>query len=216
MIAKMKKKPEWVSPHKADVDAYIKGVMSGKIVTGRLVRLAVQRHVEDLKHAGERGFEFKQGPAHDAIEFAAICRHSKGEWAGQVLVLEPWQKFVVWCIFGWRRKRDGMRRFRKAYLSMGRKNAKSTTCSYLALLLFAMDSPIEAGAEIYVAATKEAQACIIHSEAARMVKQSPSLKSIISAHKNNLSIQSNDSFFRPLGSDSDKTDGLNPHGVFKD
>lgn len=202
--------------HKNEVQAYIDGVLSGSIVVSRLVRLCVERHVADLKSAAERGFVFDASKAEEAIDFANFCRPSKGEWADEPLILAPWQKFIVWVVFGWRRKSDGMRRFRKVYISLGRKNGKSTMCAYLALLLFAFDNPIEPGAEVYVAATKEKQACIVHGEAARMVKRDPSLRKLISSNKNNLSILSNDSVFIPLGSDSDKTDGLNPSAVIKD
>lgn len=202
--------------HRDEIDAYMKGVLKGTIVAGRLVKLAVRRQIEDMKNAKKRGFYFDEEAANDAIGFAGFCTPSKGEWAGRPLVLAPWQKFIVWCAFGWRQLSDGMRRFRRVYICIGRKNGKSTMCAYLALLLLAFDNPLEPGAEVYVAATKEQQACIVHSEATRMVKASESLRRLITSLKNNLSIPSSDSFFRPLGSDSDKTDGLNPHGVIMD
>ena len=42
---------------------YISGVLSGDIVTGRLVRLAVERHVRDLKDGPARGLWFNEGAA---------------------------------------------------------------------------------------------------------------------------------------------------------
>lgn len=199
------------------VQGYIDGVLSGEIVTGRLVRLAVERHVYDLKHAAKRGYRFSEDRAREAINFfPECCRHSIGRWADKPFELSPWQMFVVWCVFGWLQVSDGMRRFRKAFISIARKNGKSTFCSGLALLLLTFDNPVEAGAEIYVAATKEEQACIIHREAARMVSKSPSLRRIAKVFQKNITVPHNDSYLRPLGSDSDKTDGLNPHGVFKD
>src|SRR5690606_8425091 len=72
--------------------------------------------------------------------------------------------------------------------------------------------------EIYCAATKEDQAKILFSEATRMVEKSPPLRKRIT-HKKGVSRlinESDHSFFRPIGSDSDSTDGFNPHGVLKD
>ena len=40
------------------VQDYIDGVQSGKIVAGRWVKAAVDRHQWDLKHADKRGYYF--------------------------------------------------------------------------------------------------------------------------------------------------------------
>ena len=48
--------------------------------------------------------------ADDAAEsdsaFFRLCRHTKGEWAGQPVTLEPWQQFCVGSVFGWKRVSD--------------------------------------------------------------------------------------------------------------
>lgn len=201
--------------HSDDVAEYVAGVLDDSIVAGRLVRLACERFVQDLQYAESRGFYFDVQVATDACDFFGCCRHSKGRWASEPFVLSPWQKFIIWNLDGWRRSSDHTRRFRKAYISVGRKNGKSTFCAALGLKSFAADYPLEAGAEVYVGATKFEQACIIHGEAERMVRQSPSLQRLVTIHKHNLSILSNHSVFRPTGSDK-PYDGLNPHVVIKD
>jgi phage terminase large subunit-like protein len=100
-------------------------VTSGQIVTNRLVRLACERHLDDLSCAGARGLRFDPRAAHHATDFFGVLRHSKGEWAGQTFAFARWQAFVVGCLFGWRRT-DGLRRFRTAYCAVPRKNGKST------------------------------------------------------------------------------------------
>ena len=196
---------------------YIDGVLSGDILAGRLVRLAVLRHVVDLDRAGRRGFVFDPQPAIEAIEFIErCCRHSVGEFAGQPFLLSPWQKFVVWSLFGWRRKENNVRRFRKALIEIARKNGKSTFSAALALLLLVFDRPVEPGAEIYCVATKEKQAQIVHREAKRMVQRSPALRRRLRVLQKSITYPQLDSFFQPLGSDSDSTDGLNTHAVVMD
>jgi phage terminase large subunit-like protein len=88
----------------------------------------------------------------------------------------------------------------------------------LALLLMFRDEPFEHGAEIYCAATKERQAKIMYNEAVRIRNRSPSLKKRSRVRKapHGLHWEAKDSFFCPIGSDSDSTDGLNPHAVLKD
>jgi phage terminase large subunit-like protein len=203
---------------RAEVQEYIDGVLSGTIVAGKLVRLAVERHVHDLKHGHERGLKFDYDKATRAVLFfPAVCRHSIGEWDDEPFELSNWQAFIVWCLFGWINISEGTRRFRRAYLSVARKNGKTTWAAALGLLLLFFDN--EPGAEIYCCATKEKQARILHKEAVRMVKASPSMKvrrADCWRAPPSISWEQENSFFQPLGSDSDTTDGLNPHGVIED
>jgi phage terminase large subunit-like protein len=147
------------------------------------------------------------------LTFFALLRHSKGEWAGQPFVLSPWQAFILWVLFGWMRS-DGTRRFRTAYIEIGRKNGKSTLAAGVGLYLFAADR--ELGAEVYTAATKRDQARIVHSEAVRMVRLSPGLRRHVQTFKDNLSMMRTNSKYEPLGADADTMDGLNVHGAVID
>ncbi|HZU87208.1 MAG TPA: terminase TerL endonuclease subunit [Anaerolineaceae bacterium] len=202
-----------MAEYKATVDQYIAGVLDGTTVACKWVKLACERHLQDIDNGPERGLYFDQDKAERAIKFFSILHHSKGEWAGQPVTLEPWQMFIIWCVFGWLRE-DGTRRFRTAYEEVARKNGKSTMAAGVGLLLFAADG--EPGAEVYTAATKKDQACITHSEATRMVKSSPMLRKRVSIFKNNLNIEGTASKFEPLGRDSDTHDGLNVHGAIVD
>lgn len=206
-----------MSDHAADVERYISGVLDGSIVTGRLERLAVHRHLADLDHAGERGFYFDPVPATKAIEFSSLCRQFESPFAGQPLNLRMDQKFVVWCMMGWRQKENGFRRFRQVQYEIARKGGKSTMSAYLACLLMFMDSPVEQGAQGYVAATKQDQAKIVWNAALKMIQRSPALKKRAKITESALMIEVPhlDNVFRPLA--ADKTpDGFNPHFIIKD
>lgn len=78
--------------------------MGGKIVTGRLVRLACERHLADLKTGGKRGLVWDGDAALHAIAFFGHLRHSTSEWAGEPFALQDWQAFVVGALFGWKRE----------------------------------------------------------------------------------------------------------------
>ena len=103
------------------------------MLANRLVRLACERHLEDLASGAARGLRFDPQAAQHAIDFFGFLRHSKGEWAGQTFALAPWQAFVVGSLFGWQRA-DGLRRFRTAYCAVPRKNGKSTLSAGIAPL----------------------------------------------------------------------------------
>lgn len=192
---------------------YISRVLSGEQVACRYVRLACERHRRDLENGAQRGLYFDPDAAQHIIDFFRFLRHSKGEWAGQIVKLEPWQQALLWMLFGWYRN-DGRRRFRTSYWELARKNGKSTIAAGVGLYLMLADG--EPGAEVYSAATKREQARITHQEATRMVKKSPSLKKRVTCFRDNLHVRDTATKFEPLGRDSDSMDGLNVHGAIVD
>ena len=208
----MAKKKEVLHP----AEQYAQDVINGKVIACKWVKLACERHVHDLQHAHERGFYFDPEAGQYVIDFISMLRHSKGKWGrgiGELIILEPWQQFIIWVGFGWKRA-DGMRRFRTIYDEVARKNGKSTKAAGLGLFLGFADG--EPGAEVYSAATKRDQARIVHKEAIRMVRKNSGLKKYIKIYKDNLNLEITASKYEPLGADSDSTDGLNVHGVIAD
>lgn len=198
----------------SQVTAYAESVIAGEIVTGELARLACERHMRDLDEQEQRVIWFDDEAADRAIRFFPMLRHSKGEWAGQPFDLEPWQQFIVGSLFGWKRRGDDMRRFRTAYISVARKNGKSTLVAGLGLLLAFFDR--EPGAEVYAAATKRDQAKITWSEAHRMVQRTPELAGYVKALTHNLHNLETASKFEPVSSDYNSLDGLNVHAAVID
>lgn len=212
-------------------EEYVESVISGQQVACTWVRLACERHRRDLETGHERGLVFDETAAKWIIFFISKLKHSKGEWAGQYIRLQPWQQFVLWVVFGWKRDDSerwvqetpngvedlrGTRRFKTVYQEIARKNGKSTIAAGVGLYLFAADN--EMGAEVYTAATKRDQARITHNEATRMVKKSTELRDElgIKMFKDNLNIPGTASKYEPLGADADTMDGLNVHGAIID
>jgi phage terminase large subunit-like protein len=198
---------------KHPAEQYIDDVIAGSIVSGRWLRAMCERHRRDLATGADRGLRFDEAAAQHVIDFFRFLRHSKGEWAGQVFELEPWQQAILWILFGWLRE-DGLRRVRTAYLEVSRKNGKTQIAAGVGLYL--LDADGEPGAEVYTAATKRDQARIAHGEATRMVKASPLLRRRMRVVKDNINIPQTAAKFEPLGRDSDSLDGLNVHGVIAD
>lgn len=200
---------------KHPVVAYQQGVLDGTIPVCELIHRAVERHQDDLQHARERGLRFDREAAIHALDFFGFLTHSKGEWAGQPFVLEPWQQFLLWVLFGWKRA-DGLRRYRVAYIEVPRKNGKTQLVAAIGLYLMVADG--EPGAEVYSAATKRDQAKLSWGEAARMVKASRPLARMVREWRstNTLTVEATNSKFVPLGADADTMDGLNIHGALID
>ena len=196
------------------VNQYCDEILSGEIVSCELIKQAVQKYQTEMARTDtEWPFHFNHDAADLACQFfPMLLRHSIGEWAGQPFHLSPWQSFVVWNVFGWMRQ-DDTRRFRKLFLSVARKNGKSTLVAGLTLLCAAADG--ESGAQVFIGASKIDQARIIFHEAVRMLQQSPHLGKHSTILKDNIAFASSHSFIRPLGSDK-PFDGLNPSMVALD
>ena len=207
------------------VTKYAWDVVEGRVVAGKLVRLACERHLRDLSTGEERGLYWDIHAAKHALEFFQFLRQHKAEWAGVPIVLQPWQQFRIGSVFGWMKEDpvtgERYRRFRTAYNEVARKNGKSTEAAGVALYL--LDADGEPGAEVYSAATVRDQAKIVWREAMEMVRKSPSLRRRIQmvgtgpkSQGANMFVPDTSSRFEPLGADVDSLDGLNVHGAIVD
>lgn len=200
-------------PGGAIAHQYISDVLDGTIVACEFVKLACKRHINDLEHGHERGLWFDPDAGQRVLDFKQRLKHSKGKWRGKRLILEPWQVFINWVLFGWKNE-DGTRRFRKMYQEVARKNGKSTEVASSGLFLMGFDG--EGGSEVYSVANKEEQAKLVWSEGQRMCKQAKDFGGRLKRAAKSTFRESTDSFWKPLGKDSKTQDGLNPHGVLVD
>jgi phage terminase large subunit-like protein len=202
-------------------------VLSGKQVACKYVRQAVERHQRDIerseKGAADFPYYFDEKEAKRVIDFKQNLRHTQGEWANPRLHdtrirLEPWQQFIDWVLFGWRRKSDGCRRFSKAYISVGRKNGKTVDAAATANYCFFVDSPREPGPEVYFTATKKDQAKKAFTEAQLQIEKHPFLRTKSRYYRMNHTIvmPGTAALMRMIGRDSKTEDALNPHFVVVD
>lgn len=185
---------------------YINDVISNKIPTCKALKQAVKRHIEDIEKSEKGSFPyyFDHKKAQNAIVFFCQLVHTKGKLAGQKLHPETWQQFIIASIYGWRRKDNNLRRFRKAYIQIARKNGKTFLAAGFALY----DLLTENGAEVYSAATKKDQSRICFDAAKKTVQYSAELRKYIKPMAHSLICA--DGFMKPLASDSNTLDGLNP------
>nr|DAI40477.1 MAG TPA: Large Terminase [Caudoviricetes sp.] len=195
------------------IRAYVDKIEAGEIVTSKRVRKVYARLVYEQDNPGK--YRFDEAKANRPIEFIErFCKHSKGEWAGQPVRLELFQKAFISALFGFVDSETGLRRYREAFFMVARKNGKSTMLAGIALYLLLADG--EAGAEIYSVATKKDQAKIIFDETCNMVAQSPYLRKHIRKRKSDLYFPAAMSKIQALGKNSDTLDGLNGSGIIID
>lgn len=203
---------------------YARAVLAGDRIAGKWVKGACRRFLDDLERT-DWPFELDHAEASRACEFMERLPHVKGDWAkpqflaGELrypcLVLEDWEVFILVNLFAWRDRNTGLRRFRRAYIEVARKNAKSTLAAGIGLYMLAADE--EEGAEVYAAATKKDQAKILWEVARQMVMRQPEFRQLgVGYTKTSIFVEDTGSKFLPLGRDSDTQDGLNTHCFISD
>ena len=188
-------------------------LLRGEIPACRRIKNVYARLATETQNRGR--YIFDEAKASRPIEFIErFCRHSKGEWAGQRVSLELFQKAFIQALYGFVDAETGLRRYREAFFLVGRKNGKSTLLAGLALYMLIADG--EGGAEVYSTATKYAQARLLFDECHNMVKQSPELSRHIRKRKSDLYYVPTMSKMQPLSRNSDSLDGLNASFVIMD
>jgi phage terminase large subunit-like protein len=174
--------------------------------------------LRDLKRAaaGDWLYRFDAAKASRACRFLELLPHVKGSWAAnaELMVLQPWQAFIVCVLFGWVKVATGMRRFSRVYIEIPRKNGKSFLAAGIGLYLFACDQ--EHGSEVYSGATTEKQAHEVFRPACQMVERSTELAQalgIVAATKRISKPEDGSRFEVVVGKPGD---GASPHGGIVD
>ena len=172
---------------------------------------ACERFLNDLKKSGTKEFPyiFDEEKALRFFEWVALHKHTKGVLAGEPIEFTPIQRFIFGNVYGWIHQETGLRRFRKAYWQVARKNAKSQSLAIVGdYELMALGEPMS---EVYIGATKSMQAKIIYNEVVAMLKRCPLLKGKWHESYGVIRHPKSDSILRALSKDDGKTgDGLNP------
>lgn len=192
---------------------YWKKIQSGEIKVSRKVYLTMQELI-NIQNGKNKKYHFDPILANRPIVFIeTFCKQSKGKHIGKELKLELYEKAIIQAIYGIVDK-HGLRKYQEVLIIMGRKNGKSTLLSGLGNYGLLGDK--EGGPEIDCVSTKKDAARVVFNEAKNMVKQSPYLSKYIKSRKSDLYCNYNFGVYRPLSSDSDTLDGLNPSMVILD
>jgi phage terminase large subunit-like protein len=200
--------------------SYCEQVTNGKIVACQKYKWACLRFMKDVDKIGSDVWQwvFDNYSANQYItNWVSFFYHSSGFLAGQPKIFNPYERFVYGNIYGWKNKDTGIRRFRRSYEQVARKNAKSQDKAIQAL--YELSAFGEQRAEIYIAATKKEQTRHVWAEAAWLYQHGhPDIRDkFICKHDRDLKEvtirhEPSESFFARLSKDDKKSgDGSNPH-----
>lgn len=195
---------------KKELMQYSEDVVNGKIVACQKHKWACERFLKDIEREGtdEFPFIFDEAKAERFLEWMRLFKHTKGVLAGQHIEPHIIQKFVFGNIYGWVHKDTGLRRFKKAYWQVARKNAKSQSLACVASYeAMALGEPM---AEVYIGATKREQSKIVWNEVKAQLQGCEHLKGKYRVAYGKIEHFKSGSVIVPLSKEAGKTgDGLN-------
>lgn len=198
---------------------YATDCISGKIISCKKHKQACSRFLRDVKReeSGEASFYWDDQEAKKIIKWFSLLRHSKGVLAGKPIKLTDWQQFHLCQLYGWRRKEDGYKRFKKSFIEVARKNAKSQEEAGVALYEISVQATKNKEVyEYYTAGVKRKQSKIVFEEAKLMLNGSP-LKKKFKLTKSAVTHIKTGSYIEALSKEDGKTgDGTNPAGLIVD
>lgn len=202
-----------------ELKQYARDCIDGKIISCQKHKWACERFLRDI-HSIDRAdypYYWSEEAAQNIVDWFALLRHSKGVLAGQPINLTPWQKFRICQLYGWKRKQDGRKRFKKSFTEVARKNAKSQEEAGIALYeISVMAAKNREVYEYYTAGVKRDQSRIVFNEAGLMLKGSP-LRTKFKVTRDSIIHIKSGSFIKALSAeDGRKGDGTNPAGLILD
>lgn len=198
---------------------YATDCISGNIISCKKHKQACSRFLRDVKReeSGEASFYWDDQEAQKIIKWFSLLRHSKGVLAGKPIKLTEWQQFHLCQLYGWRRKEDGYKRFKKSFIEVARKNAKSQEEAGVALYEISVQATKNKEVyEYYTAGVKRDQSKIVFEEAKLMLNGSP-LRKKFKLTNNAITHVKTGSYIKALSKEDGKTgDGTNPAGLIVD
>ncbi|MCM3411238.1 terminase large subunit [Metabacillus litoralis] len=189
---------------------YAYDIVDGKINSGKKHKQACERFLNDIEKIKEDDFPFyfDAEELETFYEWAKMFKHTKGVLAGKPIELTDFQLFLAANLFCWKRKSDNTRRFRKAYIQLARKNAKT---QFLALITSYVSFLSEEQEECYIAGWNRDQSAICYNEVLSQIKACEILKGKYSDSYGKITHNKSGSVIQPLSREARKTgDGKNP------
>ena len=173
------------------------------------------RHLNDLKRINDEEFKYVYIPekAIDPINFIEILPDVK---TGKPYPLANFQKFIISNIYGWRKKTDNaVRRFRKAIISVARKNGKTILIAGILLYEFLFGRNPAMSRQLFCTANDRSQAKIAWDMARKQLDalraQEKDIRKATKIVRDELRNLNDESYIRALSRDTGAVDGFEPY-----
>ncbi len=198
----------------AEVDFDLKDIDRLSRVVPQLCKVAPNSplyHMEDVHRAGAEDdcpYYFDAEAVVDFYEWSRQFNHVEGILAGQPIELTDFQLFIAANIYGFYKKENGARRFRKAYIQLARKNAKS---QFLALIASYEIFPTQEKHRVFIAGWSREQSDEVYQAILEQLHHAPILKGKYTSANGRVKKYKTNSIIQPLSREARKLgDGKNP------
>lgn len=208
---------------------YAKQVVSGQVVAGLPHIQACQRHLTDIERSASPDFAYEWKPelSERVIDYANTLTIAEGV-EPKPLTLLPFQHFDIGALFGWVRKDNGFRRYRRSYKSLARQNSKTFQNGIIGTYIAGF-SGYKYG-KLFTVATKRRQARLAWEEMSKFIEIDPDLsdlfkvqdyKSLITCEGTNCTIEALsregglDDGFRSIFSSIDEIHQMQDNSIYK-
>lgn len=192
---------------------YAKEVLDGKRRVSAKVYKACKRHMRDLENISNSDYDYFPDMAQNPIDFIEILPDVK---TGKPYPLAEFQKFIIASLYGWRRKSDKtIRRFRKAMISLARKNGKTILVAGILLYEFLFGRNPAMSRQLFCTANDKTQAKIAFEMARKQLDalraQDEDVRKATKRVREELRNLVDESYIRPLSRDTGAVDGFEPY-----
>ena len=187
----------------AKYTVYPNKVLSGEIIACNYVKLACKRYMD---YFNRPDLVFKPEKCDRVINFIGKLKHFTGKHNGKPFTLEPWQKFIIYSLYGFYHK-DGSRMVRNAYIEVARKNGKTALVAALCLYHLIYDG--EANAQVILSATSAKQAKICFDMASNFLKPLDKKGKYFKRFRDTIKFDATTSSLHIVAADASRLDGYN-------
>lgn len=204
---------------KDDAYAYAVLIVEKAIESCRKVYKACMRHLKDLLKISKASWKYVYDPeeAKKAVEFLEMLPDVK---TGKTYPLANFQRFIIGNIYGWRHKKDkALRRFKRAFISVARKNGKTILIAGIVLYEFLFGKNPAMSRQIFCTANAKDQAKIAFEMARKQLDalraKFPEIRKATKRVRDELKNLKDESYVTYLSKETGAIDGFEPYvGVF--
>lgn len=188
---------------KSKITTYPWDVTEGKVLACKNVILACQRFLAFLERDD---MYFDVDEVVGTINFFSKFKHFTGQFNGKPFLLEPWQKFMLCGVYGFKWKKDDTRVTRTFILSCARKTSKSSCLSVMAIKAL-LEEP---NAQVVIAANSASQASILFKMASTYLKSLGKISDkLFKRYRDRILFNKTESSMRVVAAEPSRLDGLN-------
>lgn len=189
---------------------YSDDILSGEIKACKKHKQSIKRFIKDYEDCQKNDslFYFDEELLEDFYWFAKEFKHVEGVLAGESIELVDFQLFLSANIFCFKKKSNGARRFRKIYIQLARKNAKSQFLAIVAAFITFLGNEKQ---RAFIAGWTRDQSSEVYEAVRTGIETSELLDGKWKEAYGKIEIHKNHSVVIPLSKEARKTgDGKNP------